>query len=243
MWDVVKELAAALGALVAGVGGVTAFAFVLFKWLGEKWLSAKFAERLEAFRHEQQKEIEQVRFEISKLMDRTTKLHQREFEILPKAWRLLVNSYHSAKKIIAAFQSYPDLNRMTPNQLDEFLAESPLQDWQKRELREAADKNKYYQGEIFWHRAHLARKALSKSAVYTAKNGVFMPPALKAKFNNLEKLIHGALIEHEMNEEHKLIPRQRVEQMKFLNQGESMFEELEGEVQKRLWSAVDQKAN
>jgi hypothetical protein len=62
----------------------------LFKVLGEKWLNAKFEERLAQYKHAQQKEIEQLRFRINSLMDRTTKLHQHEFDVLPEAWSRLM---------------------------------------------------------------------------------------------------------------------------------------------------------
>ena len=85
MFDSLEKLAAAIGALVLAGGTVTGLALWLFKLFGEKWLSSKFAKRLEAFKHDQQKEIEHLRFEISKLLDRTIKLHQREFEVLPRS--------------------------------------------------------------------------------------------------------------------------------------------------------------
>jgi hypothetical protein len=80
------DILAAIGALIVGSGTIGAIAFGLFKVLGEKWLNAKFEERLAEYKHAQQKEIEQLRFRINSLMDRTTKLHQHEFEVLPEAW-------------------------------------------------------------------------------------------------------------------------------------------------------------
>lgn len=84
-----EELLKAIGLLVVAAGGLTAIAYAIFKNLGEKWLDARFDERLAAYKHEQQKELEQVRFKITALLDRATKLHQREFEVLPEAWSLL----------------------------------------------------------------------------------------------------------------------------------------------------------
>ena len=139
MWgwfvDTFGPLLALLGSLALGGSVITALAFGLFKAFGENWLSNRFAERLAAFRHDQAKELEQVKFEIGKLMDRTTKLHQREFEILPKAWSRMAKSYYCTGRVIASFQSYPDVERMNPAQLDEFLEDSRLQNWQKAELK------------------------------------------------------------------------------------------------------------
>lgn len=45
-------------------------------------MSAARHERPAAFRHDQAKELKRLKFEINKLLDRSTKLHQWEFEVL-----------------------------------------------------------------------------------------------------------------------------------------------------------------
>ena len=149
MPDVVRDIAAIIGAALVGSAALSGVALWLFKLFGEKWLGAKFSERLEAFKHDQQLEIEHLRFEINKRLDRTIKLHQREFEVLPRAWSLLAESYNSVRSLTSAFQSYPDVDRMTHAHLEEFPSESPLKNWQKDELKSADDKNKSYQDAIF----------------------------------------------------------------------------------------------
>jgi len=72
-----------IGYSILGGLGVSAGVYWLFKTVVDKWLTAKFSERLENFKHEQTKELENLRFEINALMDRTIKLHQNEFKILP----------------------------------------------------------------------------------------------------------------------------------------------------------------
>ena len=237
MFESLEKIAAAFGAVVFAGGTLTGLALWLFKLFGEKWLNSKFAERLEAFKHDQQKEIEHLRFEINKLLDRTTKLHQREFEILPRTWSLLSKCYHSVRAVTAGLQSYPDISIMSTPRLEEFLSKCPLENWQKDELRNASDRNRYYQDAIFWHHAGIARKACRKSAVYLDRNGIFMPPALKEKFHIISELAWATFVEHEMNKAHDLRPMQRDALKKFLKDGEPLMKELEGEVQKRLWGS------
>jgi len=141
MQEIIAKIAAVFGAAVFTLTTLTGLALWLFKLFGEKWINNKFSERLEAFKHDRQKEVEHLRFEISKLFDRTTKLHQQEFEILPKAWSLLVRSYNAAASMTASFRTYPDITRMSLPHLEEFLSKAPLDSWQKDELRSAADKN------------------------------------------------------------------------------------------------------
>jgi hypothetical protein len=88
--DIVHWLLAAVG----GGGGCAAVAYLAFKFLATKWLENKFAERLEAYKHQQQKELEQLKFQINASFDRLTKLHQHEFQVLPDAWGVLVRSFH-----------------------------------------------------------------------------------------------------------------------------------------------------
>jgi hypothetical protein len=93
MSDLLQNVLTAIGAFIVAGGGVGAIAYALFRFFSEKWLNAKFEERLAAYKHAQQKELEELRFKISALMDRTTKLHQREFDTLPEAWTKLNDAY------------------------------------------------------------------------------------------------------------------------------------------------------
>ena len=43
------------------IGVIVGAAWGVFKVLGQKWIDERFAKRLEAFRHEQQQELEQLR--------------------------------------------------------------------------------------------------------------------------------------------------------------------------------------
>jgi hypothetical protein len=78
--------------MLAVGGGATVLAYGAFVWLGQRWLEQQFAKDLERFRHEQAKEIEHVRHEINSLFSRVSKIHEREFEVLPAAWQKLHES-------------------------------------------------------------------------------------------------------------------------------------------------------
>ncbi len=237
MFEIIKVVAAAFGATVFTLSVLTGLALWFFKLFGEKWLSNTFAKRLEAFRHDQQKELEHLRFEINKLFDRTTKLHQREFDVLPKAWSLLVTSYNAVLGITSPLQIYPDIDRMSAPQLDEFLSNSPLEGWRKEELKNAGDKNRYYQDVIFWNRLNSVRKEARKSAFFLRRRGIFVTPALKEKFSMVEGLIWDALSEYELNKNEAVSPKRFADQQKLRKEGELLMKQLEKEVQARLWNS------
>jgi hypothetical protein len=243
MWQsiqgVIWPVLTAIGTFVVGGGAIVGIALWLFRLFGERWLSNLFAQRLEAFRHEQAKEIERLKFDISKMLDRSTKLHQREFDVLPKAWRRLAESFYTTNGVVSALQTYPDITRMGDEQLEEFLEASRLESWRKRELKEATDRNKYYQDAIFWHRLSGARAAARKSANYLLKNGIFMPPGMKDRFEQINMLGWEALTEYEINKVHDIRPANRDKQKEFIKEGETLVKSLERDVQRRLWSEAN----
>jgi hypothetical protein len=236
-YNLIEPYLAALGLSALGFGSIFLAAAAAVKWFGESWVTAKFSERLEAFRHAQQREIEQLKFQINASMDRAVKLHQREFETVPEAWSTLVVAFNSIKGFTSPFKSYADLSRMTGQDLDEFLDDSDLTKAQKDEVRNSDDRNNTYQESIFWHRLNKVQNDFRTHHVFLLKNAIFMPSAMKAKFTALGDLAWEALMESKIHHELK-IWKERPNLNKFEKLGDGMLLELETEIQKRLWSDV-----
>lgn len=230
----IAEIVGLIGLLVAAIGSIT---YKLFQRYGEKWLDTKFDERLAAYKHEQQKELEQLRFKINALLDRTTKLHQREFEVLPEAWAKLTDAYHRTLGFVAPLQSYPDLNKMSPLHLKEFLEKSPLGAWEKAEIEREQDRTRYYIDHIFWHRLVETRDIVTDAHAYIFKNGIFLPNELKTKFTTLSDLVFDALWEHQSNKQHEIQPEKREKQLELRNKGPELIKDLETDVHHRLWNS------
>ncbi len=228
-----------VGALVVAGGSLSLIVYQVFKHLAAKWLDAKFEERLQTLKHQHDKEIEELRFKISALLDRATKLHQREFEVLPEAWSKLNDAFWTVQSFVSPMQSYPDIDRMSKPQQDEFISSCRLLDWQKAELREAEDKNKLYQEQIFWHNLNDARAKARDAYTYVIKNGIFVSDDIRTKFAAIHDLVWNALIEHQMNEEHKPHPRERKQIRQLLSEGEDLMKGLERVVHERLWPVDD----
>jgi hypothetical protein len=139
-----------IGKIIVYAGGVAAVAYGVFIFLGKKWIDSKFAEQLETFKHEQTKEIENVGYEINALLSRVTKIHEKELEILPELWARMHKALSHAGKFVSLLQQYRDINDMTDTQLEEFLKQSRLHDFEKEELKKASDKQRYYEERIFF---------------------------------------------------------------------------------------------
>lgn len=224
-----------IGGIVLAGGGLSLIVYQVFKHLAEKWLDARFEERLQALKHQHGKEIEELRFKISTMLDRAVKLHQREFEVLPEAWSKLNDAFWNARGLVSPMQSYPDIDRMLPQQQEEFISSCRLQDWQKAELHQTNKKNNVYQKHIFWHNLSDAQTKARDAYTYLIKNGIFINDDIRAKFTVIHDLVWNALTEHQLNEEHEIRPRQRVHIDPLLSDGEGLMKELERYVHQRLW--------
>jgi len=214
-------------------GGGSAVAVWLCKLFGEKWLNTKFEERLASLRHEHQKEIERLRLRINTLMDRTTKLHQREFDVLPETWGRINDAY--AKICGGMFRFDPNLDKLTQPQLDHFLSNSPLADWEKTELKAAGDKTRYYIDRIVLHEMNDTLSVYNGYGLFVRKNGIFIERGLLEKFHEIEKLMIEALAEQKMNLNRQTWKQEK--QAALEKEGRPLLDALEREVQARLWTA------
>jgi hypothetical protein len=121
---IAREIMGWIGTIVVAGGGGALVAWGIIKLFAEKWLNTKFEARLESLKQEHRKEIERLRLTINTLMDRATKLHQREFDALPEAWRQLNEAIIQTRAI--KFQFYANIDRLSEEQLNDYLSTSAL---------------------------------------------------------------------------------------------------------------------
>jgi hypothetical protein len=214
---------------LAGASGVGGVAIQIFKRFSEKWLDAKFARRLEELKHAHATELEDLRFQIATLLDRATKLHAREFDVLPEAWS------RQARQFSAFLQSYPDLERVSDPEREAFLSKCRLREWERAEVREAKDKNQKYQELIFKHDLAAAKEKFRDASSYVLRSGIFIEKGIRARFQAVLDLAWNALVETEVNHEIEHGYRQREARQALSSNGENMMKVLEAEIHERLW--------
>ncbi len=241
MWDtvltVIQPAMTGLGVFVAAGGGVVAIAYAIFRVFGEKWLSNKFEERLAAYKHAQQKELEQLRFEINTLMDRTVKFHQKEFDVIPEAWGLLNDAFNIVRPVSLGFQSYPDVNKLTDDQFAHLLDNSSFSDWEKSELKAASDKTRYYGNRLSFHKLADASACFNKFHDYFSRKSIFIPESIKYKFEAFDSLLYAALVEHQISLESREMGQQFAHGEELHKTGAVLLKSLEQDVRARLWNS------
>jgi len=137
---------------------------------------------------------------------------------------------------VSPLQEYPDLDRMTATQLEEFLATTGFTLSQKDIVRSSSSKGKTYQETVFWYRLSKVKKAIAELQNFVARNGIFFPPELKTKFANITEMLWSAVISKELGHEVKDYKMQNEGWKKVKEESEPLYKSIESDIQTRLQS-------
>ena len=225
-------------ALVVG-GGASVVAYQAFKHFAAKWLDARFQKNFQQLVHDQNKEIERLKNELTKSFDRATKLHQREFDVLPQIWDQVSEAYWATASLVSPLQTMSDLNRMQPKQLATFVAESELLDWQKDDVLASVDKTKTFNEILYWHKLNRVMQSHRAANIALSRSGIFVEDPIKEKLEAILDLVHSALVEDEMNHQHP--PSRFSERLhnsidRIRSDGSAWMSEAEKMIKARLWA-------
>lgn len=236
-----NAIAALFGKVVAIGGGSVAVAYAAFVFLGKKWIENTFQARLNSLKHAHDKELQRLKVEIDSLLGATLKLQEREFEVLPEAWRLLDEAKSTLAWVVSPLQQYPDLNRMNAARFDDFMSRCELRDVDKDEIRAAPDKNKVYTRLIVWHNIGLVRKAQNALYLYVAKNAIFFPKEMKERYVQICKLMSSSVAAKQVGHEVDDWKLQTQSWEKLEQEIEPLYQEIEKESRARLRAHADGK--
>ncbi|TAW57488.1 hypothetical protein ELI17_14660 [Rhizobium ruizarguesonis] len=239
--DWAKTVMALLGLGTLTVGGASAVAYGLFKWLGEKWIDQKFAKQMEAYKSDQTRELERLRLKINAVFDRTVRLHTREFEVLPDLWGKLVEAHAWGSGYLSLIQSYPDVARMDEQELDEYLNRTTFMEAQKRDIKletRPMERQRVFTKIAELYRHNDAQERLRLYATALRKDGIFVEPVIKKDMDSILDLISAAIIEKRINEEDDVRPRARDAFKKFANDAQPLLDRIEQAIAQRLWDST-----
>lgn len=224
--------------LLSAVGGATVL-WQALKVLVSKWLDDKLKRGLQSLRHDHEREIELLRAGLTKSFDRASKLHHREFEVLPAVWEKVADAFWTANSLVHPFQEYPDLERMGAQELSEFLEGSPLRAWERMKIQSSDSMNTEYANLIYWHRYSKAMDALRTAISAVARSGIFIADDVHIKLSAITDQVHTALVESEINK--SCPPLSPVDKLKggekwMRGEGREAMNQAEAAIKDRLWS-------
>lgn len=196
------EIFSIIGKIITYGGGPVVIAYLVFQYLGQKWIETKFSERLEAFKSAQERELECYRQQVSILLSRVTKIHEKEIEVLPKIWKRLQEALGYVSKITSPLQFSPDFKKMSDEQFSEFLKNKKLKDSDIEDLinTPVRDRNNKYWEVIFWYDLHEVKKRVYNFHNYYISNRIFLSQDLKKEFQKIDELLLSAINDREISE-------------------------------------------
>jgi hypothetical protein len=128
---------------------------------------------------------------------------------------------------------------MGADQLEDFLINSKLVEWQRQAVRDAKDKTTEYRKQYEPFKIAHAREATQDFFLHYRKNAIFIRDSIKQRFEALDELILSALSEHTINFQTQSREFTSIDRLP--KEGMKMVKAAEVEVQKILWDAPRQQ--
>lgn len=173
-----------IGQVVAYGGGIAAISYLIFIWLGRKLMEDWFS-----------KSLKNYEFRINSLLNRVTKIHEKEFEVLPEAWIRLQDALGAMTQLAQPLPSgYQDASRMSNVELNEFLETLELSQREKEELVNSTDNNRNnsLREKLFQHSLVDTQDCINKFHNYLSYNRIFLSSDLFDEFLNIDHLLYLA---------------------------------------------------
>ena len=168
-------------------------AFLAFRYVATKWLDRKFAEQLEGFKHQQNKDIEEYKYKVNSLFDRSVRLHQNEFETLPEAWRKAVEAFYRAQQATSGLKSYAAVSGMQETKLRTILDRMSFTQDVIDDIIRAPDIQAEYVKRLDLLELSEADSKIREFRIYLKQYGIFIRPEIESKFEQLDNLINRAM--------------------------------------------------
>ncbi|MFW5983248.1 MAG: hypothetical protein ACOCQ4_02015 [bacterium] len=229
-----EQLFQAIGKLTLYGGGTVAVAFITFRFLSKKWIENIFKKDLEDFKAKKNQQLEEYKYRINSLFSRITKIHDKEFEILPRAWCKLQDAIGAVAEASNPLFISPNFDAMEPTEIDDSLCKSVLTENQKTELKAASNKNDYYNEIIISHRINTARRNVQEFHNYLLYNKIFMTRGIFEAFTELDNSLYNSVIDTEIAYDQNTPKDTYTIYKNILEKTDSNLKKLEGFIQARL---------
>jgi hypothetical protein len=239
LWAIISTL----GGAAVVIAAIASAAYWLFQIFTEKWLASKFDAQLARLQHAHEREIESFRGKISAHMDRTMKLQQREYEVLPVLWEKLADAYADVMLLTSQSQRITDASNMNDADLENFLATTPLLPSQKDQVRSAprTDRTQTLERIIYWYRADEVQERLRAAARYLRFQGIFVLDEINDDAKRLVDLLWSAHSESQSNRQLGP-PSTFTDHERLRAEGKALLDGIEARVKARLWTITAETA-
>jgi len=188
--------------LTAGSGGAVV-AYGVVKVFGEKWLDSKFSSRLQGLRHEHERQMEAIRLDTSRTMDRFARLSEREFEVTAEAWFLVYETYVRTINALPGFREQADFSRLSDAKARIVAQANNFEEWEIEELlAEPQDKrNRFFGERRRQHEKVEARQAIQAANAFLKRKALFLEKRVYEKLDEFVDWAWQAVLAYEIVQE------------------------------------------
>ena len=188
-----EDLFNILGKIILYIGSGTTIAYFIFKHLSKKWLDNLFDKRLEEFKRYQNEQLESYKFKINSVFNRITKIHEKEFEVLPEIWSKFVSAYRGVNILISPFEQIPDFENNTPDKIREYLSNNNFTDDDINEIMKSTDKITTYRKINLSYDYAVVSKDLQDFHDFVQYNKIFLRSDLFDLFTKVDSHLFEAM--------------------------------------------------
>jgi hypothetical protein len=189
--------------VVAGAGGGAVVVVAVMRWVGDKWIDQRFNIRLATFKADREKELTQLRqkhendlaFLNHRLNSRISKIHEKEFEVLPEAWLKVNMSHGSIHRAAGGLKEVPNVQRCAEQQTLELLSKLELTEFEQQEIRSKTgdEKQRALNQVLELKDINQARENQRLLQNYLIQNQIFMTKELQQIFTEVKDQLQRAL--------------------------------------------------
>jgi hypothetical protein len=162
---------------IIALGGSGGISFLLVKALGNKIIDSQF-----------QKALENYKYQINSKFDRVSKIHEKEFTVLPIIWSNILSTNTELGNLTNPFQEYPDLARMNEKEIEEVFRKCDFTESEAKKIETAYDKQKEFISIYYWKRFYKANSALANYDKCFHENRIFLTKDLENNLFELRKI-------------------------------------------------------
>jgi hypothetical protein len=161
--------------LASSVVAILAFIAIRSTAIGERFLSHRLERKITDLKHLHDEKIETLRSQFAHWENRGKRANELEFEAVAKIWHSFVDASQKTQQSILDYMSFPDLNKLSGEDLTAFLETSELSDQQRKQVREADDKIRMFANIMRLRKIHTAGAAIYDGRLLLRTHGIFLP--------------------------------------------------------------------
>lgn len=173
------------------------------------------------FKYYLKKELHRLENEYKQYVKETKEKTTRD--VLDQVWKKIQAALGGVAAIYSGTVKYPNLNRMTEDELRQFLEETHLNELQKTKVMEASDKNEFYSEILSIFQKERAIKSINNFHNELVNNKLVIPDDLYDELMSLRFLLSRSFGSYEIGSE--------VDDIKIIKEGFQYFNEAKDKIE------------